>query len=187
MSDAWDLCGWRLFRLIGVLRALCVSGCRGGRGDGGQRVGGGAEADKGDRRDRAAEAEHLRVQVQARFRGMLGVAPVFPDSLLYKARGEMTALRTKLVDLAKKTPADKDLQQKCGRVYMQIAASMFDTEEFAEGYDYLERGEDVFQALRRGAEYIMLPGGLAERVRGMSWFRRWDWRGLGIPSCSPDM
>eukprot|EP01065_Artemidia_motanka_P027295 TRINITY_DN32517_c0_g1_i1.p1 TRINITY_DN32517_c0_g1~~TRINITY_DN32517_c0_g1_i1.p1 ORF type:complete len:633 (+),score=229.05 TRINITY_DN32517_c0_g1_i1:67-1965(+) len=71
----------------------------------------------------------------------------------YKARGMMTALRTKVVDLAKQTPADAQLQQKCAVIHMHIAASMFETEEFAEGYGYLERAEDVLQSLRVGSSY----------------------------------
>eukprot|EP00756_Hemistasia_phaeocysticola_P036706 Hpha_TRINITY_DN16657_c0_g1::TRINITY_DN16657_c0_g1_i1::g.178431::m.178431 len=71
----------------------------------------------------------------------------------YKARGELTALRTKVVDAAKETPKANGIQEKAARVHIIIASSMFETEEFAEGYEYLERAEDVFQHLRRGEPY----------------------------------
>eukprot|EP01060_Flectonema_neradi_P008357 TRINITY_DN15980_c0_g1_i1.p1 TRINITY_DN15980_c0_g1~~TRINITY_DN15980_c0_g1_i1.p1 ORF type:complete len:610 (+),score=142.10 TRINITY_DN15980_c0_g1_i1:86-1915(+) len=71
----------------------------------------------------------------------------------HEARSEMTSLRTKLVDQAKGAPEEMNNLHMLARLNMAIAQNLFEVESDQEGYEYLERAEQLWDTLHNKVAY----------------------------------
>ena len=82
----------------------------------------------------------------------------------HEARSEMTSLRSKLVDLAKENKEDNNLLHMLARINMSISQNLFEVESDQEGYEYLERAEQLWDSLHNKTSYDWETGFLKDTL-----------------------
>ncbi|KAJ9438205.1 Protein KBP-like protein [Diplonema papillatum] len=66
----------------------------------------------------------------------------------HAARSLMTDLRTRVVDLSKEMPDSVTALHQAADIHVVIAGNLFEVESFEDGYEYLEKAENMLQTLR---------------------------------------